>query len=128
MKVAAAFTLLAAASVSANVIPSGTAPLYPMGAVTSSGGPGTGYFYSSIPTPYPTNGGAGTGTGTGTGAFPPAPTNGTYSPTGTAPRPTGGATPPPPPSQTTAPPISGASRNGVGFLALAGAAAAYVLS
>lgn len=126
MKVAAALTLLAAASASANVIPSGTAPLYPMSAVTTTGGPGTQYFYSSIPTSYPTNGG--TGTGTGTGVFPPAPTNGTYNPTGTVPRPTGGATPPPPPSQTTAPPISGASRNGVGLLALAGAAAAYIMS
>lgn len=117
MKVAAAFALLAAAS--ANVIPqpSGTAPLYPLTAVTTIGAPsGTGYYYS-IPTSYPTNG------GTGTGSFP-APTNGT-----TVPQPTGGATPPPPPSpSTTAPPISGASRNGVGFLALAGVAAAYIMS
>ncbi len=120
MKGIAAFTLLAAAS--ANVIPqsSVTTTLYPLTTIATIGS-GTGFFYgtsstAAIPTSYPTN--------VGTGS--PSPTNGTYNPTGTVPQPSGGYSAPP--SPTTSIPISGASANSIGLLALAGAAAAYIVA
>lgn len=134
MKTAAVFTLLAAAATaSANVIPahSENAPPYPYPLTTIATINPTG-AYPTAPTPptYPAPEGTGIasyppgigvgGTGTGTGSWPQPTTNGTYVPTGTPTQPTG------PP--TTEIPISGASRNGAGLLALVGAAAAYVLS
>ena len=127
MKTAAVFTLLAAAATtSANVIPSysGTAPPYPVTTIATIN-PGVAYPTGSTPTTSP--GPVGTGVvayppvgtgGTGTGSYPANPTNGTYN----QPSSTQGVPP------TTEIPISGASRGGVGMLALAGAAAAYVLS
>ena len=135
MKAVAAFTLLAAAATaSANVIPvhSENAPPYPLTTIATINP--TAYPTAPTPTTYPVPEGTGIasyppgvgtgGTGTGTGSWP-NPTNGTYVPTGTPTQPTNGQTPPP---GTTEIPISGASRNGAGLLALAGAAAAYVLS
>ena len=129
MKAAAIFTFLAAAATaSANVIPphSGNAPPYPITTVTAIN-PGTAYPTAPTPTAYtglqgtgvaypPPVGTGGTG-GTGTGSWPANPTNGTYNP------PTSSENPP----ATTEIPISGASRGGIGLLALAGVAAAYVL-
>ncbi|RYP64722.1 hypothetical protein DL769_006570 [Monosporascus sp. CRB-8-3] len=109
MKAAVAVSLLAAAS--ANVIPQPTltAPLYSMTTVIM--GTDTGYFYGT----------GGAGTGTASTGFPSPTANGTYSAT---------AAPVPPPTVTGEPvPIAtgGASVHGVGLLALAGVAAAYIL-
>ncbi|RYO79376.1 hypothetical protein DL766_006000 [Monosporascus sp. MC13-8B] len=109
MKAAVALSLLAAASANVIQYPTLTAPLHSMTTIIM--GTDTGYFYGT----------GGATMGTGSTGFPSPTANGTYSAT---------ATPVPPPTETGEPaPIAtgGASVHGVGLLALAGVAAAYII-
>ncbi|RYP21375.1 hypothetical protein DL765_002276 [Monosporascus sp. GIB2] len=109
MKAAVTLSLLAAASANVTQYPTLTAPLLSMTTVVM--GTTTGYFYGT----------GGASVGTGSTGFPRPTANSTFSAT---------ATPLQPPTETGEPtPIAtgGASVHGVGLLALAGVAAAYII-